>query len=309
VCEPAPSPSLSESFPGPDLPPGWSSFGWSEGGTVTVGGGSLTVDGSLAGTDTAFAPGRSLQFVATFRNQDFQHAGFGGGGNTPPRTFETAPWAIFSNGALGTVLQARTWDGATVIDETIPGEWLGAPHTYRIDWAAGGVAYFIDGELVATHALSIASPMRVAVSDLFADGAIIPLVVGSLTLLPGCDDGSACTVGDVCSGTSCTPGIPLTAHEVARDLRFSDAATLLWSASSVFSEYNRYRGTIDGGAWAFDQACLEPPVSAPTFTDAESPATPGTAHYYLISGRHVCGEGTLGKTSSGTPRPNVGPCP
>ena len=46
------------------------------GGSATVSGGSLTVDGARAGTDVDFGPGHVLEFVATFRADSFQHGGF-----------------------------------------------------------------------------------------------------------------------------------------------------------------------------------------------------------------------------------------
>ena len=67
---------------GPGLPAGWSSSTWESqgggaGGSATVSGGSLHVDGAFAGTNATFGPGHSLEFVATFGAAAFQHVGFG----------------------------------------------------------------------------------------------------------------------------------------------------------------------------------------------------------------------------------------
>jgi hypothetical protein len=107
--------------------------------------------------------------------------------------------------------------------------------------------------------------------------------------------------GDACP--ACNPPPP-----VAADLAFTDQQGLAWSASPGVSTYNVYRGTADGGAWAYDHACF---VSGLTTTAAIDAAIPpaGTASYYLVSGRNDCGEGSLGADSQGDLRPNPLPCP
>ncbi|MGC1799485.1 MAG: Ig-like domain-containing protein, partial [Solirubrobacterales bacterium] len=45
---------------GPGLPAGWSSTPWGAGGSASVSGGSMHVDGALAGTTATFTPGHSL---------------------------------------------------------------------------------------------------------------------------------------------------------------------------------------------------------------------------------------------------------
>jgi hypothetical protein len=107
-------------------------------------------------------------------------------------------------------------------------------------------------------------------------------------------------VGDVCR--RCDPP-----SEVAQDLRFADATTLVWSASAAAS-YAAYRGTIDGGAWNSDHTCFDSALATPSFSDAANPAG-GRAYFYLVSGRNACGEGPLGSDSAGNERPNPTPCP
>ena len=46
----------------------------------------------------------------------------------------------------------------------------------------------------------------------------------------------------------------------------------------------------------------------PALTDGSLPPA-GFAFYYLVSGRSFCGEGTLGSSTPGSPRPNPSPCP
>lgn len=106
--------------------------------------------------------------------------------------------------------------------------------------------------------------------------------------------------GDACS--SCAP------PEVATGLLFSDAQTLTWAADPAAVTYSLYRGTIDASPWAYDQVCLFPSLPGPGATDGTNPPR-GVSFYYLVSGRNVCGEGPLGTSSDGQPRPNLSPCP
>jgi hypothetical protein len=64
-------------FNGPTLPADWFSTAWSFGGTTTVTGGNLMVDGALTGTVALYGPGHALEFVATFSGAPWQHLGFG----------------------------------------------------------------------------------------------------------------------------------------------------------------------------------------------------------------------------------------
>jgi hypothetical protein len=108
--------------------------------------------------------------------------------------------------------------------------------------------------------------------------------------------------GDACP-RPCNPPA-----EAALDLRFQDKQTLVWTASADASTYDAYRGTLDGGDWNVDTTCLRSGLPTPLATDAELPAV-AAGFYYLVAGRNPCGEGTLGSSSSGTPRANPSPCP
>jgi Domain of unknown function (DUF4082)/Bacterial Ig-like domain/HYR domain/Bacterial Ig domain len=149
------APTLDQEFPGTSLPSDWTSGNWSGGGSVTVGGGLLTVDGAFAETTAAYAPGGSLEFVATFGAKLFQHIGF-----ASDDSFSS--FAMFSTASTSTTLFARTSDGSNI---SIPGNWLGSPHHYRIDWTASSVDFWIDGVQVASHAVSLGANMRPIVSD------------------------------------------------------------------------------------------------------------------------------------------------
>src|SRR6185503_9794523 len=105
------SPAAGSEFFGATLPADWSSTAWNAGGTATVAGGALVVDGA----------------------------------------------------------RARTNSGGASIDTPLAGSLLGSPHRFRIDWTPTAFAYSVDGNVVATHAIAIAGPLRPLASD-FAVG-------------------------------------------------------------------------------------------------------------------------------------------
>src|SRR5207244_2473278 len=70
------APEVGAEFSGSALPDGWSSVPWMAGGGATVGGGTLTVDGTRVAAGGPVGPGRSLEFAATFTGARFQHVGF-----------------------------------------------------------------------------------------------------------------------------------------------------------------------------------------------------------------------------------------
>src|SRR5207247_7313682 len=83
------APAEGQEFSGSAVPAGWSWSPWTQGGSAIVAGGQLIVDGAQAGTDARYGPGRSLEFVATFSGQGFEHVGFA-------TAFNDAPWAMFT---------------------------------------------------------------------------------------------------------------------------------------------------------------------------------------------------------------------
>ncbi len=152
-------------FSGTTLPSGWSGAQWTSGGATTVSGGSLSVNGMRVSPAASYTPGRSLEFMATFGSDGYQHVGFG-------LTFNETPWAIFSTFS-GSGLYVRTNNGTGQTDTPIAGNWLNAPHRFRIDWNASSVVYSIDGTTVATHPITISVNMRPIVSDYLAGGSTV----------------------------------------------------------------------------------------------------------------------------------------
>jgi hypothetical protein len=149
------SPTEGTEFSGVAMPAGWNSFTWDPSGTVTLGGGVVTVDAAVARTDANYGPGRSLEFVATFGTHAFQHAGFGNVDDAASnQMFANPPWAIFTTKDDGAQVRARVANGGPLVDVDVGfacanGTCLGEPHRYRIDWTASEIDFFIDG--VAVH--------------------------------------------------------------------------------------------------------------------------------------------------------------
>ncbi|WP_255433575.1 N,N-dimethylformamidase beta subunit family domain-containing protein [Tessaracoccus sp. MC1865] len=172
------APALVEGFSGTTVPTGWNTTPWT-GGTATVAGGVATVDGALLayGTpDAMYGPGRSIEFVATFGAAGFQHVGFGVDMN------DVARWAIFSTNQSTNTLYARTNNNGTAVNTALTGSLIGSEHTYRIDWLAGQVIFWIDGAVVHTQDVAITDAMRPLASDYNTGGATV--VVDSLTMWP-----------------------------------------------------------------------------------------------------------------------------
>ena len=164
------APLSGTEFSGTTLSPGWLNVPYATGGAAFLGGGVVLVDGSRLGTCVTvnttcqeqwnLTPGHRLEFVGTFTGDAFQHSGFA-------QDFASAaqPWAIFST-LNGGVLTARTNTGTSSVETFLGTGFLGFPHKYTIDWTSTSVVYSIDGTVVATHAVSVAGPMRpIAASD------------------------------------------------------------------------------------------------------------------------------------------------
>ena len=134
---------------------------------MTVGGGSLSIDGAWAGTNAFFAAGHSLEFNATFGAASFQHAGLGVDYNDSPN------WVMFSTKNTATMLHARTNNGGQVTETELSGVSLGQPHRFEIAWGTGEVVYFVDGQEVARHTATITAQMRPLVSEYTSGGATL----------------------------------------------------------------------------------------------------------------------------------------
>jgi len=160
-------PTEDAEFIGTSLPSDWTSTPQGSGGTATVSGGLLSLDGDLAGTSALYSlgTGRSLEFMANFSGDAYQHIGFG-------TNLQSGPWAIFSTGSGG-ALYARTSSGSSSNNILLSGNWLGQMHDFRIDWTATGETFWIDGNQVASDSTVITANMRPLADDNNVGGGVV----------------------------------------------------------------------------------------------------------------------------------------
>lgn len=179
---------------GPGLPAGLTKTAWPPAAgnpqATVSSAGVLTADGVRVNGDTMYQPDQVLEFTAAFYGAPSQHIGFG-------TTLEDGPWAIFSTKG-GTPfgdpvnLFARTLataggvedqvNNVTSVRTLIPDFDASRTHTYRIEWSANQVKYFVDGIPIVTHTVAISAALRPVISDVDATD-IGPLTVNSMGML------------------------------------------------------------------------------------------------------------------------------
>src|SRR5262245_61989450 len=93
----------------------------------------------------------------------------------------------------------------------------------------------------------------------------------------------------------------LAAPGEVQNLAFQSKQTLAWSAASGAEGYHLYRGMVSGLASGNYGTCLLGSVQGASASDALNPPV-GAAFTYLVAGFDASGQGSLGATSSGTPR-------
>ena len=165
----------SAEFEGTSLPADWTSAPWPSGGTATVTGGALVVDGARAHTTgLSYTPGTQVEFAATFGAVNYQNVGLASGAVV----FDGPPAAMFSTD--GTQVLARVWTASDgFVDTPLGAALLNFSHVYRIVWKADGVDFWVDDALRHTEPIAIGGTMSVAVSDFVAEP-------GPSSRSPGC---------------------------------------------------------------------------------------------------------------------------
>ena len=260
------APSVGDEFSGSTLSSGWTTNLWQSGGSANVGSGKLTVSGALvAGCASAgvcssnLTAGHSVEFVATFTGDLFQHAGFG-------QTFNASgePFAIFSTVDMSGTnpdgsLFARTSDGVNETVTSLGPGLLGVPHRFRIDWNAGNVSYWVDGipALAAPgYAVNVvhpavAGPMRVIAASEYR-GLSGTVVVDWTRLTPYSASGSFTSrvfdAGVTTSWQSLTSTVKASTGTAVISVRTSNDGST-WTAFAPFaagaqSRYIQYRATL-----------------------------------------------------------------
>ena len=252
--------TTDEDFSGTALPSGWTSTAWT-GGTSTVSGGAVAVDGarltptSITGSaPTALVP-VVMEFMATFGAAGFQNAGLGAGDNTTVASGMYAsadqPWATFGTaGTTNTLYTRLNPDGDVAIGNSA--NLIGSSHRYRIEWRSGNVVeFFIDGVSVDIRTASFGTiTMRPGISDYNSGGP--NLTVDWLRLTPyisPCtftshvlDAGTPVDWLDLTSAGSSPTGTSVTFQTHTGNVASPDGSWSVWEAvnSPIASPNGRY---------------------------------------------------------------------
>ncbi len=165
------NPSFIDEFSGSTLETTkWTSAIFNTGGTTTVSGGQVRVNGTHIYSNSSFGPGTSIEFLATFTAAAFQNIGF-----SSDQPFNSTPWVVIGQGDVADGnLYARSSDNSSV---NLGSNLLGTSHRYRISWntPANTFSFYVDGNLITTTAITmtVSTPMFIQVSDVVATGGIL----------------------------------------------------------------------------------------------------------------------------------------
>jgi hypothetical protein len=145
------TPAIAGEFTGDTLPAGWTVEPWVEGGTGTLEGGMLVLDGAKVGCDPLLLSPRSLEMSAVFAARPDQLAGLG-------VDFVNEPWVMFST-KWGRRFYGRT-HLLQIEDTKLSADWFGAPHVFRIDWNVLDIIFSVDGARQAHLMIPVPGYMR-----------------------------------------------------------------------------------------------------------------------------------------------------
>ena len=143
---------------------------WATGGTATVAGGTLTVDGARANTTAFYDSGSLARLRRHVHGRPVPACRLRSGvrgrrrGRCSARAAERWPWAS-TRGPRRPVGPAENTPIAGV-DPLVE-------HDYSIEWTPTEVRYFVDGDLVVTHAIAITAQMRPIASDFNVGGGSV----------------------------------------------------------------------------------------------------------------------------------------
>lgn len=238
------------------------------GGTATVGGGNLTVNG--ARVDGQAIPSLTapitLEFRATFTTDASEHVGFGVNLDDNPGD---GPWALFSTGSGGGLsMHTRAALGGQELRDSITGLVATAPHTYRIEWSANAVTYYVDGGQVGTYPVTIAAPMRPVASDFTpSDAGSVTLDWLTLGVASGPDmfvsrvlkaDDPRTIWGSLSAAGNGVTFKTRTGNTPTPDTTWSDWQSLAGSAiQSPSGQYIQYEATVNSGTSNLDSVTIE----------------------------------------------------
>ena len=117
----------------------------------------------------------------------------------------------------------------------------------------------------------------------------------------GCNDGNACTVGEVCGAGVCGGGAPITAPpETAGVAAAADKTTYTWSAATFATQYDVVRGNTGAlpvGPGGGDEFCFDNLPGA-SVNDGTVPSA-GVAFWYLSRERMRAGSERTERRATG----------
>lgn len=145
------TPSRAGEFTGDTLPEGWTVDPAVEGGTGTLEGGMLVLDGAMVGSGPLLLSPRSLEIAAVFAGRPDQLAGLG-------VDLVKEPWVTFST-KWGRRFYGRT-HLLQIEDTRLSGDWFGARHVFRIDWNVLDIIFSVDGARQAHLMIPVPGHMR-----------------------------------------------------------------------------------------------------------------------------------------------------
>ena len=145
------TPKVVGEFTGDALPEGWTVRPWVEGGTGTLEGGMLVLDGAMVGCEPLLLSPRSVEISAVFAARPDQLAGLG-------VDFVKEPWVMFST-KWGRRMYGRT-HLLQIEDRKLSPDWFGAPHVFRIDWNVLDIIFSVDGAPQAQLMIPVPGYMR-----------------------------------------------------------------------------------------------------------------------------------------------------
>jgi len=110
----------------------------------------------------------------------------------------------------------------------------------------------------------------------------------------------------VAPGSGVRAGDPPT--ELDPSVRIDDEGSIFWTMEQDAQAYNVYKGRMPLiQDWAFGHVCLTGAIAGTSVLDLTPPGR-GELFYYLVTKENPSGEGPLGFSSDGTPRPDPLPC-
>jgi Domain of unknown function (DUF4082)/Bacterial Ig-like domain/Purple acid Phosphatase, N-terminal domain len=158
----------AEEFTRPGLPAGWAAVREAPAGRTEVDRGSLRVDGTRTTGPDRLRPGQALELAATFQAGSDQAAGLAAGQTSDGFALFTTREGRFWASSAGAV-------GASRRDTPLPGRLLGAPHRYRVDWAANEIVFSVDGQRVAAHPVTVGATMAPVARDSTTGAGVLAL--------------------------------------------------------------------------------------------------------------------------------------